>query len=305
MHYIIRKTAALLATLVLVSLSVFLAFHVIPGDPAMLILGTEASEEKLAILRAELGTDRPLFFQYVDWIVSAVHGDFGMSLKYRKSVSELMRGRVLETFILGLTAFAMVLVVGIPLGIISGSSRHRLLRHSVTMFSMIGISVPGFFLGILIIWFFGLHMHLFVPGHYDGLSIMFPSVAVALPQIAVLTKYLSASVSDEYSKNYVRTARSHGNSHIRILFRHVLKNATVSVLPLIGMITGSLFSGSIIVEQVFGISGIGRLLISSVTSRDFPLTQTIVMYIAAAIVFVNFLVDILIQLVDPRIRLKG
>lgn len=304
MFYIIRKVFILFITLFLVSLVVFCAFHIIPGDPAMLILGTEASPEKLESLRSELGTDKPLFFQYMHWVKGTLHGDFGMSLKYRKSVSLLMQNRISVTFILGLASFFIVAAIGLPLGILAGYKKTGIVHQVIILFSMIGISIPGFFLSVLIIWCFGLTLHLFVPGEYEGMQLVFPAVAIALPQVAVLVKYVSSSVMEEYSKTYVRTARSRGNSEIRILFCHVLKNSLVSVIPLIGMVTGSIFSGSIIVEQVFSISGIGRLLISSVTSRDFPLTQTIVLYIAFTIVLVNFSVDILIQLIDPRIRLK-
>lgn len=304
MFYIFKKLMILIATLFLVSLAVFFAFHIIPGDPAMLILGTEASSDKLENLRSQLGTDKPLVSQYTDWVLGASHGDFGTSLKYNKSVSSLMKGRIFTTFILGTVSFFLVFIIGVPLGIIAGYKKEGFIHQLISMLSMVGISIPGFFLSILIIWIFGLHFHIFVPGQYKGFQLFFPALAVALPQVAVLAKYLSSSVIDEYSKKYVRTALSRGNSEIRVLFCHVLKNAIVAVLPLLGMIIGSIFSGSIIVEQVFSVAGIGRLLISSVTSRDFPLTQTIVMYIAATIVIVNFLVDIIIQLVDPRIRLK-
>ena len=304
MVYLIKKIIILFITLFLVSLSVFCAFHIIPGDPAMLILGTEASPEKLESLRIELGTDKPLLSQYTGWVKGIFHGNFGMSLKYRKSVAELINSRITVTFILGLTSFFIVALLGIPLGVLSGYKKTGFIHQVIIFFSMIGISIPGFFLSVLIIWAFGLTLHFFVPGQYKGFQLIFPAVAIALPQIAVLVKYLSSSVVEEYAKPYVRTARSRGNSELRILFCHVLKNSTVAVLPLIGMIIGSIFSGSIIVEQVFSISGTGRLLISSVTSRDFPLTQTIVLYIASTIVFINFFVDILIQLIDPRIRLK-
>ncbi|MCR5762332.1 MAG: ABC transporter permease [Treponema sp.] len=304
MVYIIKKAVILFLTLFLVSLAVFSAFHVIPGDPAMLILGTESSPEKLESLRTELGTDKPLLVQYANWVRGTFIGDFGVSLKYRKNVSELIHGRITLTFILGMTSFFMVAILGIPLGILSGYRKSGLIHPIINIFSMLGISIPGFFLSILIIWCFGLSLHVFIPGEYNGFKFFFPALAIALPQISVLVKYLSSSVIEEYSRPYIRTARSKGNSELRILFCHVLKNSFVSVIPLIGMITGSIFSGSIIVEQVFSISGIGRLLISSVTSRDFPLTQTIVLYIASTIVFVNFIVDVFIQLIDPRIRLR-
>lgn len=314
MRYLIRKSAILLLTLFLVSLAVFFAFHVIPGDSAMLILGTEASEESLAALRHEMGTDRGLFAQYTGWLGGIFRGDFGVSLKYSRSVADLLRSRILLTSLLGLMAFLLVFLAGIPLGLLAGRVRHPLARAAVGAFSVLGISLPGFFLSLLLIWVFGLVLKCFTPGNYVSLSedagaffrfMLFPAVAVALPQIAVLAKYLAASVREESAAPYVKAARSRGCSPFRLLTCHIFKNAVVSVVPLLGMIAGSIFSGSIIVEQVFGISGVGRLLISAVSYRDFPLAQTIVLYIAALVVIVNFFVDLVVQWLDPRIRLDA
>ena len=314
MAYFIRKLAILLLTLFLVSLAVFLAFHVIPGDSAMLILGTEASEESLAALRHQMGTDRSLFAQYVSWLAGIFRGDFGVSLKYSRSVADLLRSRILLTSLLGLMSFILVFVLGIPLGLLSGRARNPVARAAAGAFSVIGISLPGFFLSLLLIWVFGLWLRLFTPGSYVSPDedagaffrfMIFPALAVALPQVAVLSKYLAAAVREESSAAYVKAARSRGCSSFRVLTRHIFKNAVVAVVPLLGMIAGSIFSGSIIVEQVFGISGVGRLLISAVSYRDFPLAQTIVLYIAALVVIVNFFVDLVVQWLDPRIRLDA
>ena len=314
MAYFIRKLAILLLTLFLVSLAVFLAFHVIPGDSAMLILGTEASEESLAALRHQMGTDRSLLAQYVSWLAGIFRGDFGVSLKYSRSVADLLRSRIMLTSLLGLMSFILVFILGIPLGLLSGRARNPVARAAAGAFSVIGISLPGFFLSLLLIWVFGLWLRLFTPGSYVSPGedagaffrfMIFPALAVALPQVAVLSKYLAAAVREESSAAYVKAARSRGCSSFRVLTRHIFKNAVVAVVPLLGMIAGSIFSGSIIVEQVFGISGVGRLLISAVSYRDFPLAQTIVLYIAALVVVVNFLVDLVVQWLDPRIRLEG
>ncbi len=314
MAYFIRKLAILLLTLFLVSLAVFLAFHVIPGDSAMLILGTEASEESLAALRHQMGTDRSLLDQYVSWLGGIFRGDFGVSLKYSRSVSDLLRSRIVLTSLLGLMSFLLVFLLGIPLGLLSGRARNPVARAVAGAFSVVGISLPGFFLSLLLIWVFGLWLRLFTPGSYVSLDedagaffrfMVFPALAVALPQVAVLSKYLAAAGREESSAAYVKAARIRGCSPFRVLTRHIFKNAVVSVVPLLGMIAGSIFSGSIIVEQVFGISGVGRLLISAVSYRDFPLAQTIVLYIAALVVVINFLVDLVVQWLDPRIRLEG
>ena len=314
MRYLFKKILILILTMFMISLLTFVAFHIIPGDPARLILGTEASEEKLALLRHQLGTDLPLSQQYTGWIKGFLHGDFGRSIRYSMPVVDLLAGRVQVTVLMGLMVIVMVLAVSIPLGIFAARKRNTWMEHVVNVLNMLGISFPEFFLSILFMWIFGLILHLFTPGKYvsyeDDLAgffrfMFFPALSIAIPEIAILTKYVRTSVLDELREDYVRTAHGKGLAENRILYGHVLKNAIVAIVPLIGMIVGSIFSGSIIVEQVYAIPGIGRLLISSVTGRDFPLTQTLVMYIALVIVLTNFAVDILIQLIDPRIRLQG
>ena len=314
MRYIIKKICILILTMLLISFLTFLAFHIIPGDPARLILGTEASEEKLAVLRHQLGTDLPLWQQYLRWMKGFVTGDFGTSIRYSMPVASLLAGRVQVTVLLGLMVIAMVIVVSIPLGIFAASKRNTFIEQIINFFTMLGISFPGFFLSILFMWIFGLVLHLFTPGRYVSYDaswsgflrfMFFPALSIAIPEIAILTKYVRTAVLDEMNEDYVRTARGKGISSMSILYGHILKNAIVAIIPLIGMMIGSIFSGSIIVEQVYAIPGIGRLLISSVTGRDFPLTQTLVMYVALVIVVTNFIVDILIQVIDPRIRLQG
>ncbi len=312
MRYIIKKLGILALTMLLISLLTFAAFHIIPGDPAQLILGTSASPQKLEMLRHQLGTDRPLWEQYVSWITGFVHGDFGTSIRYSMPVSELVGGHVTVTLLLGLMVIALTLVIAIPLGILAGRLRDTWAEHVISFITMVGISFPGFFLSIIFMWVFGLLLHWFTPGQYISFTqsvggffhfMIFPAMAIAVPEIAILTKYVRTAVLEEMDKDYVRTARGKGTGVRKILYGHILKNAIVAVVPLIGMMIGSIFSGSIIVEQVFGIPGMGRLLISSVTGRDFPLTQTLVMYVALVIVVTNFAVDILIQIIDPRIRL--
>ena len=313
MRYFLKKLVILAVTMLLISLLTFMAFHIIPGDPASLILGTEASPQKLEALRRQLGTDLPLRQQYIRWILGFFRGDFGTSIRYSMPVRELLAGRAQVSALLGLMAIVMILVISIPLGIYAAGRRGTWTEQVVNFATTLGISFPGFFLSILFMWIFGLVLRLFTPGRYVSYTrswseffrfMFFPALSIAVPEIAVLTKYVRTAVLEQMDADYVRTARGKGIAMNRVLYTHVLRNALVAVLPLIGMIVGSVFSGSIIVEQVYAIPGIGRLLIGSVTGRDFPLTQTLVMYIALIIVLTNFAVDILIQLVDPRIRLQ-
>ncbi|MBP3735918.1 MAG: ABC transporter permease [Lachnospiraceae bacterium] len=314
MRYLFRKTMILVATVLMITVLTFLAFHVLPGDPAQMILGTQATEEALNALREQLGTNLPMHVQYMNWMRGFLHGDFGNSIRYSKPVAELLSGRIPVTLILGSMVMILTLAVSIPLGVFAARHKNTWVEQVVNFVTIIGISVPGFFLSILFMWIFGLILRLFAPGNYvsytDSVSgffsfMIWPALAIAIPQIAMLTKYIRTSVIDELRLDYVRTAKGKGNAPNAILYGHVLKNAIISVIPLIGMMIGDIFSGSIIVEQVFGIPGVGRLLISSVTSRDFILTQTLVVYIAVIIVLTNFVVDIVIQAIDPRIRINN
>ena len=314
MKYFLRKTLVLVLTIFTISLLTFFAFHIIPGDPAGLILGTNATEEQVEALREQLGTNRPLSEQYFSWITGFVRGDFGTSIRYRMPVKDLLKGRLPVTLSLGLIALAIILAAGIPLGILAARLRGRPGEKILNLLTMLGISVPNFFLCILIMWIFGLVLHFFTPGEYVSYtkslprflkSLFWPALSIAIPQTAILVKYIRTAMLEELGEDYVRTARGKGAGESWILYVHVLKNAIVAVVPLIGMILASVLSGSIIIEQVYNIPGMGKLLISAVTSRDFPLTQTLVIYITVIIVVTNFLVDIAIQVIDPRIRLSG
>ncbi|MGN0342734.1 MAG: ABC transporter permease [Roseburia sp.] len=313
MKYFFNKIAILILTLFLVSVVTFFAFHIVPGDPALMILGTEASEEKLEALREELGTNKPVFEQYSDWISGLFRGDLGTSIKYKEPVVEMILSRAPVTVLLTIMVMSITLLLGIPLGVYAAHKKNSWLNPVFNFFTMIGISIPGFFLSVIIIWIFGLILKWFVPGGYISYEddfieflhfMIFPAISIALPETAILIKYIRAAVITEQDAEYVRTARSKGNKESAVLFRHILKNAIVSIVPLVGMMIGSILGGSLIIEQVYGIPGIGRLLISAVTSRDFPLVQALVLYIAAVIVVINYLVDIIIQLIDPRIRIQ-
>ena len=313
MRYFVKKFGIMLLTLFVISIVTFWLFHIVPGDPAAMMLGTSASQEQLDDLREELGLNRPLVEQYADWVTGAVHGDFGKSIMYRKPVARLLKGKLSVTLILGAMSLALVILIGIPLGVFTAGRKHAISEQLLSIVNILGISIPGFFLSILLIWVFGLVLHWFAPGRFVTLArnpakffqfMIFPAIAIAIPQTCVLSKYIRTAVIEEVRSDYVRTARSKGSTKFRIMYVHVLKNAIISVVPLIGMIVSGIFSGSIVIEQVFGIPGIGRLLIASVTSRDYPTVQTLVMYIAILILVVNFIVDILIQILDPRIRIS-
>ncbi|MDR2499699.1 MAG: ABC transporter permease [Treponema sp.] len=310
--FIGRRLCGALLTLALVSLAVFAAFTRIPGDSAMALRGIEASGEQLAALQEELGLRRSFWEQYRSWLGKLLSGRLGNSIGFQgASISALILDRLPVTLCLaGLSLVCVLLIAGalIPLAIQKEGSPADRIINTLTAFP---ISLPAFFLGILFIWVFGILFKCFTPGAYVGYQedfsaflayLSFPALAVALPNAAILIKFLRASIFKEFSAGYVRTAYSKGNSRFRAFYRHVLKNAAVPGITLLGMIAAELFSGSMVIEQVFAIPGIGRLLIAGVAARDYPLVETLAVYIAAAVILANALADMLIGLIDPRIR---
>ena len=312
MKYFIKKLVTLIITLLLISLLTFTAFSVIPGDAALARLGDDATEEQIEAFREEMGLNDPLPVRYVDWLSGAVRGDFGASYYYdNMTVGELLSDRLPVTVMLAVISLLMILICSVPLGLLCARGAGGVLDHAVNQILQTVMAVPSFFLGILLTYAFGLVLHWFQPGQFVEPSesffgaasyLVFPALAVALPKIAMVVKFLRNAVLSELSKDYVRTAKSRGNSSRRILYVHVLKNAMIPVITFTAMVVAEILAGSIIVEQVFSVPGVGRLLISSIFNRDYPVVQAIVMYITLVVVAVNFLVDFMYQLLDPRVR---
>jgi len=313
MNYIGRRLAVTILTLFLVSIISFGAFRLIPGDAAVLALGTEATNEQIEALRSEMGLDKSLSGQYFSWLKNFLTGNLGNSSRFRgASISGMILDRLPVTFALAGLSFIFIILIAVPVSILSVRKENSIADRIVATIAALNISVPGFFLGILFIWIFGLILKFFVPGAYVGYEenpaaffgyLVFPALAIALPNAALVIKFLRSSIFREFQSDYVRTARSKGASHSRLLRSHVLKNASLPVITLLGMIAGEILSGSIVIEQVFGIPGIGRLLIASISARDYPMIQTLIIYIAFAVILANTIADIALQMIDPRIRL--
>lgn len=313
MRYIIKKTGVLLVTLLLVSLLAFLAFQIIPGDPTTKLLGTDYTPERAAALREELGLDRNVFVRYWEWLTGFVTGDLGVSYSYSMDVRDVLRGKVAVTAALSLLSWLIVTVVSIPLGItLARYESGRFDRISVAM-NQVFMAIPPFFLGILFTYLFGLLLRWFVPGRFVWFDqsfwgcigyLMFPALAISIPKIAKVAKLLRSSILSEMGKDYVRTAYSRGNSRWKVLSGHVLRNALLPVVTYIAMTLADIVAGSIIVEQVFVLPGLGRLLIASIGNRDFPVAQCIVVMIAFVVVVMNYLADVVTQYIDPRVRLS-
>lgn len=311
MKYIIKRIFTLIITLMLVSVFTFAAFNVIPGDPALIMLGTDASPEKIEVLREELGLNQDLAQRYVNWLVKFTKGDLGKSIRFSEPVKDLVFERIPVTLSLAVLSLLIIVIISIPIGICAAKKEGTIIDTIINLMCEINIAIPSFFLGVVIILVFGIILKLFSPGAYVNYNddfigfleyLIMPAVAIALPNIAIVVKFLRSSVIKENAKDYVRTAYSKGNRERNVLYGHVLKNSLVTVITLMGMITAGILGGSIIVEQIFSLPGIGNILIMSISTRDFPLAQTLVIYLAFIVVVINFFVDVLYQIIDPRIR---
>ena len=312
MKYFIKKIITLIITLLFISLLTFTAFSVIPGDAAVSKLGVDASPEAIARVRAEYELDQPVLTRYVHWLGKALHGDFGQSYKYdTMTVTQLLQSRLPVTILLAVMSFIIIIVVSLPLGMLSARYAGKWLDVVINQVTQITMAIPSFFLGIILTVIFGLVLKVFQPGGYVSMQedlkgcieyLILPAVAVALPKTAMVVKYLRNSVLSEMKKDYVRTAYSKGNSVNQVLYGHVLRNALIPVITFVAMVVAEILAGSLVIEQVFSIPGMGRLMITSISTRDYPVVQAAVLYITSIVVIINFLVDILYQLADPRVR---
>lgn len=312
MKYFIRKIVTLIITLLFISMLSFAAFSVIPGNAAISKLGTDATPERVAALEASMGLDKPMVVRYGNWLRGALHGDFGESYQYEGvRVSELLAQRLPTTIILALLSLVIILVLSIPLGILSAKYSGKWLDTLINQLTQITMAIPAFFLGIILTYIFGIALKWFQVGKFVSLNedpagcikyLIFPALAIALPKLAMVVKFLRNSVLGEMQKDYVRTAYSKGNDKNKVLYRHILKNALIPVITFTAMIIAEIMAGSIIVEQVFSVPGIGRLLVSSISNRDYPVVQAMVIYITAIVIIINFIVDMLYQIADPRVR---
>lgn len=311
MKYVIKKIITLVLALFLISVIVFFAFSVIPSDAAVAKLGTSASPARLAELREQMGLNKSVFERYGIWLAGALHGDFGESLQYTgKSVGGLIAGRIGNSAILSLISFVMVIVVSIPLGIFTAKRRSSGARALMSGIMQVTMGIPSFFLGVLVTYFFSILLHMFSLGNYVSPSkdlsaaviyLIFPAIAIALPKIAMTVKFLSSSIRNELHKEYVRTAYSKGQTRNGVLYKHVLKNSMIPVITFLGVIVAEIVAGSIIVEQVFSVPGIGTLLITAITNRDYPVVEACVLLIAFFVILINFIVDMVYKAIDPRV----
>ena len=311
MKYLCKKLGVLLVTVLIVSFLVFLAFQVIPGDPAVSMLGASATPEKVEALREQLGLNRPLLIRFAEWLKDFFFGDMGTSYSYGTSVKSMLSNKLPITLTLTGLSFLLIVIISVPLGIYTAKHEESPITKTLDILNQITMAIPAFFIGILITLLFGLILRWFTPGGYISYTtdvigflgyLIFPAFAIALPKAAMNTRLLKTSVLKEAKLDYVRTAYSRGNATNDVLYRHVLKNALIPVITFLGMTLSDIVAGSLIVEQVFSIPGIGRMLVTSIANRDYPVVQAIIAMIAFIVIVINFLVDVLYQMIDPRMR---
>ena len=297
----------------MISLLAFLAFQIIPGDPTTKILGTDYTPERAEALRAELGLDGNIVSRYLRWLLGFIKGDPGMSYSYFVPVREVLSGKLAVTFTLSIISWIIVTAISIPVGIAMARYENGPLDKFNVVFNQIFMAIPAFFMGILFVYIFGLVLRWFMPGRFISFdesffgaiaSLILPALAISIPKAAKVAKLLRSSILNEMKNDYVRTAYSRGNSRWDVIKGHVPRNALLPVITYIAMTLSDIVAGSIIIEQVFALPGLGRLLISSIGNRDFPVAQCIVVIIAFVVVFMNYLADIITQYVDPRVRLS-
>ncbi len=313
MRYILKKLGMLIVTLLLVSVLAFLAFQIIPGDPTTKLLGTSATPEKVEALRETLGLTGSVPARYWRWLTGMLRGDPGVSYAYQQPVRELLADKLPVTLCLSAMSFLFVLLISIPAGVGLAWRANSLVDRFFGVLNQILMSVPSFFIGILFTFLFGLVLKWFTPGEFISykesvggflLNLIFPALAIALPKCTMVVKLLRGNLLSEYGKDYARTAYSRGNDTRGVIRRHLLRNAMLPVVTFLAFTLADIVAGSIIVEQIFTISGLGRLLLSAIGNRDYPVVQAIIVILATIVIVVNTLADVVNQYLDPRLRLR-
>lgn len=312
-YFLFRRTISFVLTLLVVSAVVFAVMNVLPGDPALTILGLDATEDALAALREDLGLNEPVILRYFHWIWDALRGDFGVSHSFRVPVSELVAERLPLTISLAVSGMIVTIILALGLGIGAAANHRKPGDWGVMFLSQLGIAVPAFWLSILLVLLFAVKLRWLPPGGFPGWSdpwgairaLILPTVALALVQSAVLARVTRSSALEVMRLDYVRTARAMGFSRERVLWRHVLPNALIPIVTIVGLQFAALVTGTIVIENVFYLPGLGRLIFQSIANRDLPSVQALVMLFAAIVVTANFIVDLLYLAIDPRLKTRS
>jgi peptide/nickel transport system permease protein len=308
--FFVRRLAALVLTLLAASLVVFVVLQVLPGDPALLMLDTSARADTLAALRHQLGFDQPVWVRYSGWIWGLVRGDFGVSYTYGVPVAELIRQRVMVSLPLAAMGITLSMAMAIPAGVTAAARRGGLVDSAVMGVAQLGVALPNFWLGILLMLLFAVALPWFPASGFAGWdhgpwagvhSLLLPALALALPQAAILARVMRSSVLETLGQDYVRTAQAKGLRDGVVLWRHAVRNALIPVVTIIGLQFSFLLAGTVIIENVFTLPGLGRLMFQAIAQRDLIVVQDLVVLLAGSVIVVNFMVDLAYFALDPRI----
>ncbi|MBT3790358.1 MAG: ABC transporter permease [Alphaproteobacteria bacterium] len=309
--FLAKRFLTFVATLLGASIVVFLVLEILPGDPSMTLLGADADEEAYAALRLKLGLDDPAFVRYFEWMWGMFHGDFGVSYAYSVPVMELVWGSLGLTVPLAMFAMAITVVVALGLGVFAASRHNKPGDYVIMTISQLGIAVPNFWFGILLILFFAVNLGWFKAGGFiqweDGIwlalkSLFLPAIALATVQAAILARTTRSAVLETFREDYVRTARAKGLTRSQTLWRHVLRNALIPVITVMGLQFANLLAGTIVIESVFSLPGLGKLVFQAIANRDMPVVKDIVLLLAGMVIVVNFIVDVTYAVIDPRLK---
>lgn len=303
--FLLRRVLWLIPMLLGVSLVTFIMIHLVPGDPVQIMMGQSPTGADMRLARHELGLDKPLPLQYLQYLGNALHGDLGTSIRSRRPVMAEVSDRFPATLQLTLAAMSLAIVLGVGLGTLAAATRSRALRGVVLLLSTLGLSLPTFWLGLLLIYFFALNLRWFpVIGYLTLRGTVLPTITLALPAAAVLARVTFAGLVEVLQQDYIRTARAKGLSRTRVVVRHALRNGVIVVVTIAGLQFGALLAGSVIVESVFSRPGLGSFVVSAIISRDYPDIQGVVLIFAVLYVAINTLLDLLYAMINPRIRVS-
>jgi len=303
LKYVGKRLLQLIPTIIGVTVFAFLLVVAVPGDPARIIAGEDATAEEVQIVREQLGTDKPLFEQYTSYVFNLVQGDLGTSLRSNNPVLEEILLRFPTTLKLTIFSVIIMVIVGLFAGIISATKPNSLRDNASMMFSLFGISMPVFWMGIMFILLFSYYLPIFPAGGNSELKhFVLPSVVLGLSASGILARMTRSSILEIINQDYVRTARAKGVKEKYVIYKHTLKNALIPIITIVGMEFGTLLGGTVITETVFSMNGIGRYVVESIQFRDFPAIQGSILFISIAFVLIILLVDLSYSLVDPRIR---
>lgn len=309
--YIVRRLLASIPVIFIVGVLTFSILHIAPGDPAVLMAGEEATPEDVEEMRVALGFDKPFIVQFGRWAGRLLKGDLGTSIFSQHSIASLMKPRLQPTLSLAFLAITLSIAIGVPIGVLAAWKVGTLIDRGVMLFAVLGFSIPVFWLGFLFIWAFAVQIHLFPAVGFvpitDGVfpflrSLTLPALSNAIPFSALVARMTRSTMVEVMKEDYIRTARAKGLSEAVVNIRHGLRNASIPIITVVGLVFAALVGGAVVTETVFAIPGLGRLLVDGVVRRDFPIVQAMLMVVAVAYVFVNLLVDITYAYLDPRIR---